>query len=96
MLMADDMPGLVQARLNGSLRNIQPRCDLLHGVAEDRMEDQPLKLIRGQSLMACSYRELAARWPDAHRHELEESLRVLARLELGEDPSDTSPREPKT
>ena len=40
-------------------------------------------------------RELAARWPAAHRHELEQSLRVAARLKHGEDLSDASPREPK-
>jgi hypothetical protein len=39
-------------------------------------------------------RELAARWPDAHRHELEESLRVAAWLEHGEDLSGASPQEP--
>ena len=37
-------------------------------------------------------RELAARWPDAHRHELEQSLEVVAWLEHGEDVSDASPR----
>ncbi|HTQ92845.1 MAG TPA: tetratricopeptide repeat protein [Streptosporangiaceae bacterium] len=40
-------------------------------------------------------RELAARWPDAYRHELEQSLQVVARLEHGEDASDTSAREPR-
>ena len=40
-------------------------------------------------------RELAARWPDAYQHELEQSLRVAAWLEHGEDPSDASPQEPK-
>jgi len=40
------------------------------------------------------YRELAARWPDAYRHELEQSLRVAAWLEHGEDVSDESPQEP--
>jgi len=39
-------------------------------------------------------RELAARWPDAYRHELEQSLRVAAWLEHGEDVSDESPQEP--
>ena len=39
-------------------------------------------------------RELAARWPDAHQDELEQSLRVAAWLEHGEDLSDASPREP--
>jgi hypothetical protein len=41
-------------------------------------------------------RELAARWPDAYRHELEQSLQVAAWLENGQDVSDASPREPKT
>ena len=36
-------------------------------------------------------RELAARWPDAHHHELEQSLRVAALLKHGEDLSDASP-----
>jgi len=40
-------------------------------------------------------RELAARWPDVYRHELEQSLRVAAWLEHGEDLSDASPPEPK-
>ena len=40
-------------------------------------------------------RELAARWPDAYRHELEQSLRVAAWLEHGDDLSDVSPQEPK-
>ena len=40
-------------------------------------------------------RTLAARWPDAYRHQLEQSRRVAARLENGEDPSGASPREPK-
>ena len=39
-------------------------------------------------------RELAARWPDAHYNELEQSLRVVAWLEYGEDLGDASPREP--
>ena len=42
-----------------------------------------------------TYRELAARWPDAYHHELEESLRVAAGLEHGDDLSDVSPREPE-
>ena len=41
-------------------------------------------------------RELAARWPDAYRHKLEESLQVAAWLEHGEDLSDVSPREHET
>ena len=41
------------------------------------------------------YRELAARWPDAYHQELEQSLRVAAWLEHGEDHSDAAPREPK-
>jgi hypothetical protein len=36
-------------------------------------------------------RELAARWPDAYQHELEQSLRVIAWLEQGEDPNAASP-----
>ena len=40
-------------------------------------------------------RELAARWPDAYHHELEQSLQVAAWLEQGEDHSDAPPREPK-
>ena len=39
-------------------------------------------------------RELAARWPDAYRHELEQSLRVVAWLQHGE--SNASSREPRT
>lgn len=39
-------------------------------------------------------RELAARWPDAYKHELEQSLRVVAWLEQGEDLGDAFPREP--
>jgi len=31
-------------------------------------------------------RELAASWPDAYHHDLEQSLRVVAWLEHGEDP----------
>ena len=38
------------------------------------------------------HREFAVRWPDAHLHELEQSLRVVARLEHGEDVSDASRR----
>ena len=30
-----------------------------------------------------TYRELAARWPDAYQHELEQSSRVVAWLEQG-------------
>ena len=41
------------------------------------------------------YRELAASWPDAYHHELEQSLQVVAWLEHGEDLSDASSREPK-
>jgi Tetratricopeptide repeat len=38
-------------------------------------------------------RELAARWPDAYRHELEQSLRVVAWLQHGEsNASSTHPR----
>ena len=44
---------------------------------------------------AAAYRELAARWPDAYHHELEQSLRVAAWLEHGDDLSDVSPQEPK-
>jgi tetratricopeptide (TPR) repeat protein len=40
-------------------------------------------------------RELAARWPAAYRHKLEQSLRVVARLEHDEDLGDASSREPK-
>jgi hypothetical protein len=40
-------------------------------------------------------RELAARWPDAYQHELEQSLRVVAWLEQEEDLSNASPQEPK-
>jgi hypothetical protein len=36
-------------------------------------------------------RELAVRWPDAYRHQLEQSLQIAARLEHGEDHSETSP-----
>jgi hypothetical protein len=39
-------------------------------------------------------RELAARWPDAYHHELEQSLQVVAWLEQEEDLSDASPKEP--
>ena len=42
------------------------------------------------------YRELAARWPDAYRQEREQSMQVAAWLEHGEEPSNASPREPKT
>ena len=38
-------------------------------------------------------RELAARWPDAYHRDLEQSLRVAAWLEHGEDPGGTSPQE---
>ena len=44
---------------------------------------------------AAAYRELAARWPDAYHDELEQSLRVAAWLEHGDDLSDVSPQEPK-
>jgi hypothetical protein len=40
-------------------------------------------------------RELAARWPDAYRYQLEQSLQVAARLEHGEGHSETSPWEPR-
>ena len=40
-------------------------------------------------------RELAAVWPDAYRHQLEQSLRVAASLERGQDLSDASLPEPK-
>jgi poly(A) polymerase len=36
------------------------------------------------------HRELAARWPDAYHHDLEQSLRVVAWLEHGEDLGDAS------
>ena len=42
------------------------------------------------------YRELAAKWPDAYRHKLEESLLVVAGFEHGENLGDTSSQEPKT
>ena len=35
-------------------------------------------------------RELAARWPDAHRYKLEQSLRVAAWREHGKDPSNAT------
>jgi hypothetical protein len=41
-------------------------------------------------------RELAARWPKAHRSELKQSLGVVAWLEHGEDHSDAALREPKS
>jgi hypothetical protein len=44
---------------------------------------------------ADTYRELAARWPEAYQHELGQSLQVAAWLEHGEDLSDASPRDPK-
>jgi hypothetical protein len=40
-------------------------------------------------------RELAARWPGAYHHKLEQSLRVAAWLEHGDDLSDISLQEPK-
>jgi hypothetical protein len=41
------------------------------------------------------HRELAARWPDVYRHELEQSLQVAAWLENGEDLNDAYSRESK-
>ena len=41
-------------------------------------------------------RELTARWPDAYRYKLEQSLQVAAWLEHGEDHTDAFSREPKT
>ena len=40
-------------------------------------------------------RELAARWPEAYQHELEQSLQVAAWLEHGEGLSGASPQEPE-
>ena len=40
------------------------------------------------------YRELAARWPDAYYHQVEQSLRLADWLQHGE--SDASPRESKS
>ena len=39
-------------------------------------------------------RELASRWPDAYRQELEQSLQAAARLEHGEGHSDSVPWDP--
>ena len=41
------------------------------------------------------YRQLAARWPDAYRHKVEQLSQVAAWLEHGEDLSDALPQEPK-
>jgi hypothetical protein len=41
-------------------------------------------------------RELAARWPDAYRQELEQSLQVVAWLEQGADVGNASQQEPST
>ena len=40
-------------------------------------------LHRESRLTADTYRELAARWPDAYSHELEQLLQFVARLEHG-------------
>jgi hypothetical protein len=40
-------------------------------------------------------RELAARWPDAYQHKLEQSLQVSAWLDHGEDLSEHPREEPK-
>jgi hypothetical protein len=40
------------------------------------------------------HRKLAARWPDAYQHELEQSLQVAAWLEDGEGISSVSAQEP--
>ena len=41
------------------------------------------------------WQELATRWPDAYQHRLEQSMRVVAWLQHGEDLSDASPQKPK-
>ena len=40
-------------------------------------------------------RDLAAKWPAIYQHQLEKSLRFVAWLQHGEDPSGAPPREPK-
>ena len=57
---------------------------------------RPKKALAASQEAVTIRRELAARWPDAYRHELEQSLRVAAWLEYAENIGDASPREPKT
>jgi len=73
-------------RLAGSLNNLAVRLGDL-----GRREDALTAIEEAVTIR----RELAAKWPDAHHHELEQSLRVAAWLEQGEDLNDASPREPK-
>ena len=76
-------PDAFRPDLATSLHNLSNRLADL-----GRREDA---LAAGQEAVTIR-RELAARWPDAYRHELEQSLRVAARLEHGEDASSTHPR----
>ena len=69
-----------------SLANLTAR------LAELRRREEALAAIQ-EATDLC--RELAARWPGAYHQELEQSLRVAAWLEHGEDLSDAAPREPK-
>ena len=56
---------------------------------------RPKKALAASQQAAETYRELAARWPDAYQHELEQSLQVTTWLEQGADFSDAPLREPK-
>ena len=73
-------------RLAGSLNNLSVRLGELGRREEALAAIQEAADIR---------RELAARWPNAYQHELEQSLQVAAWLEHGEDLSDPSLQEPK-
>jgi hypothetical protein len=73
-------------RLAGSLTDLSVRLGRL-----GRPEDGLAAIKEAVTIR----RELAARWPEAYRRELEQSLRVLAWLEHGRDLSDPSPREPQ-
>ena len=84
--LAAACPDAFRPALAMSLANLTAR------LAELRRREEALAAIQ-EATDLC--RELAARWPGAYHQELEQSLRVAAWLEHGEDLSDASPREPK-
>ena len=79
-------PEVFRPDLASSLTNLSP---LLAGLGR---REEALAAIQEAVTIR---RELAASWPDAYHHELEQSLRVVAWLEHGEGPRDTFPQEPK-
>ena len=84
--MAADRPDAFRPDLASSLNNLSVDLGELGRREEALAAIQEAVTIR---------RELAARWSDAHQHELERSLRVAAWIEQGPELSDGSPREPE-